>query len=164
MTRTVLNWLSFVLAFAIVLALIVFASCERSEAQQLSNAPSKVIDKKFVLLSLAGKGAMTADYITTVRNLDFGYPESNPLLGRYPSRPRLVATGLALDFGLDVVTYQLKRRHVRWWWAPRVAQIGANSWMAARNAGISRTRYRYDCTNPALGCVPIGPALSRPFR
>ena len=97
--------------------------------QELPVAPS--VSKKFVALSVAGKAALVMDAVSTRQMLAAGYPEANPVLGRSPSNRRMIATGAAMDFGLDYLTYKI--RHRRYWWVPRAVQIGMNLSLAANN-------------------------------
>lgn len=101
-------------------------------------AQERTVDKKFLLLNLAGDSAMVADYSTTRLNLNAGYREHNPILGNHPSNLRLLTTGSAWSAGLWASSYWLKKRGNKLWWTPRLGQVAVNSYFAARNAQASR--------------------------
>lgn len=136
----------------VVILLFLFASpvfAQEKPDNPLPKAPVKeqVVDKKFLALKSISASLGVID-VRTFRDCMQKYPpihnihttdgvlygastgciEKNPLLGRYPSTARQVATGTIIHGGITYLSYQLKKNHKWYWWMPEVALIAAHSY------------------------------------
>ena len=127
-------------------------------AQQLPEAPAKVIDKKFVAVMGIEALAKSADMLTTAKHMNqiigvtaapgcqLHYPDScyqwnrfrehNPIFGSNPSAGRLIAENAGIFAGETLLTYELKKHHVKFWWAPALYFASNHTHLA-----IANTRY-----------------------
>lgn len=106
---------------------------------------ARTVDKKFlVTFSILGASAAT-DFVTTERNLDRGWWETNPLFGLHPSRTKLVIVSGSYFAGEVVLAYTIKRfgRHHWWgklWVAEPAWQTADHTHAAWANAQLERRR------------------------
>jgi hypothetical protein len=89
-----------------------------AKADDLPEAPKpKVADRQFWTAVGTLGASVAADGISTVRMLDRGNFETNPVLGRHPSPARVGALSGAYFAGETVLAYELKRFGQRHRWA-----------------------------------------------
>lgn len=118
--------------------------CACCFAQTLPDAPSahstenkpKVVDKEFLIVSAWMWTSMVADAESTVRGVESGCQELNPLYGTHPTRGKMYAIGIPVTAVLQFFTYKMKQRYPqkRWaWMLPSVSYAGARSGVAVSN-------------------------------
>jgi len=79
----------------------------------------RVADRQYWTLVAFTAGTAVLDGETTIRGLQTGRRELNPLLGSHPDRARFYATVGATDAGLAYLAYRLKRGgHDKLWKLP----------------------------------------------
>jgi hypothetical protein len=99
----------------------------------------KILDKKFLLLTVYDFSATVADIESTEHALSVGDHESNPLLGYYPSRGKLYAIGISSAALTTLLSYELKKRdpHSRMWMLPSVLGGALHGFAAIHNVYVS---------------------------
>lgn len=131
------------------------AHCQ-APAVPLPDAPrrERVIDHKFLAVMGIEALAKSADMMTTAKHMGQLIPfhckpgwtcgpqtpqyihEIDPLFGRNPSNARLAGESAAIFAGETVLTYYLKKHHVKVWWLPAVASIAEHSTLAWHNTRL----------------------------
>lgn len=82
-----------------------------SQAAELADAASWRQGKSFLVLESTQIAAASFDTYTTLRNLDHGCLERNPLLGSRPSTARVIAFESAWTGGEILIAHVLRKKH-----------------------------------------------------
>jgi hypothetical protein len=95
--------------------------------------PRPVIDRQFVWAMTFASAASIADIESTagfLKNPLCHESSSAWLVGQRPSRKRMYLTTAAIQAGVGTLSYYLKKKGKRFWWAPAAA-LGATQLAAA---------------------------------
>jgi hypothetical protein len=119
--------------------IVTFAGPER----KIEAPKPKVMDREFFAAMTVLAAAKTADGITSIRMLNRGCHETNPIFGeRYPSSGRIAGTNAAYLAGEVALAYTLKRlgQNHRWtkhlWLIEPAYQVGGHIAAAADNEAL----------------------------
>lgn len=102
---------------------------------------------------------MVADYESTARAVKCcGVVEGNPFFGKHLSRKRLCLQGGAINGGIIVATYFLKKMpnkdgsHDRAWIIAAATNIGLHMYAVVSNLGAKRNANPSSCSALGAGC------------
>lgn len=141
---------------------IIFILGAASNAVELPDSPSKVIDAQFLAVLSVEAAAKSADFAETAAHLGsrrwvacapaytcvnhgswFSVQENDPWFGRRPGTTRLVTENLGLFSAESFIAYEIKKPH-RWlpgdkllsrlWWVPIAYQIQEHARLAYHNS------------------------------
>lgn len=99
----------------------------------------KVVDRPFILFTIAEFGATVADIESTERGLSSGYHEDNPLLGSHPSRAKLYGIGMPSAALIALWSYEFKKvaPHSKRWMIPPILAGSIHGGAAIHNLYIT---------------------------
>lgn len=99
----------------------------------------KVLDRQFVLFTLAEFGATVADIESTMHALTSGYHEDNPLLGSQPSRAKLYGIGMPSAALVAFCSYEFKKLapYSRRWMIPPILAGSVHGGAAIHNLYVT---------------------------
>lgn len=122
-----------ILIFLATLAMVPLAGAQGIPTAR--PAPSKF----YLVLAAATYAAQTADVVTTVRSLDRGATEQDPIARPFAGlpHPAFYAASESWATGVNWLALRLERSPQAWkrrvWWLPQAIQVGSNA------AGIAFT-------------------------
>jgi len=135
-------------AILIVLLVASFSPplCAQTDQAPLPDkpAPRLHLDKRWMVLALAGQAATMADVKTTLSYSNSCAAEADPL-AKWDvclPKPAYIAVSSGMTAGLSVVCLRMRHSRQPWmrrlWWVPQAVQIALNARCALKN---SRSRY-----------------------
>jgi hypothetical protein len=95
---------------------------------------TRIVDKKFIALTIISTGSTFADSYTTLfarqnwlagkQNICNVETQSPYLYGRHPTVARAYIVASGKSVGWTAAAYYLRKRHIKWWSLPLVANAG----------------------------------------
>ncbi len=106
---------------------------ERTEWYACPDTSTRTWDTEFIIHTALMATTTVMDIESTQSGISQGGRELNPLFGSNPSSARLYGTLIPIGIGVGWLSYELKKRNVKWWRVPMVTWSVAHGFAATLN-------------------------------